>query len=177
MMRDGTLVIGADESQVQANGVDVRARKFVEVRNGDFYYQSTGKNSAPTYLLGPDQITKTGVILEPHGYYIANIFEAVDLPDDVMALFFARSSFLRNGVLMQTAVWDAGYSGYGQVPVIPFIRLHLDLSVPIGQLVFFQLNDETNDPYNGQYQEAIDEIVAGYRRTTLPAINEQEVIV
>ena len=70
-----------------------------------------------------------------------------------MALATPRSSLLRCGVTVNTAVWDAGYSGRSQSLLVVYNPggFRLQRNARIVQLVFFQLSGET-EGYNGTYQ-------------------------
>ena len=87
------------------------------------------------------------------GVYSITYNEIVNLPGNVMALATPRSSLLRCGVTVNTAVWDAGYSGRSQSLMVVYnpqgIRLQKDARIV--QLVFFQLTGETRG-YDGTYQ-------------------------
>ncbi|MBI2868307.1 MAG: deoxyuridine 5'-triphosphate nucleotidohydrolase [Chloroflexi bacterium] len=87
------------------------------------------------------------------GAYIITYNEVVSLPRDVMALGAARSSLLRCGVTVHTAVWDAGYSGRSQsLMVVHNPRgFRVERNARMMQLVFFRLERET-DGYKGVYQ-------------------------
>jgi len=71
----------------------------------------------------------------------------------VMALAAHRSSLLRCGVTVGTAVWDAGYEGRSQSLLVVHnpLGFRLQKNARIIQLVFFQLSQET-ERYKGKYQ-------------------------
>ena len=90
--------------------------------------------------------------------YIILYNEIIHLPKNVMALAKPRSSLLRCGVTVNTAVWDAGYSGRSQSLMVVYNPqgFRLQRNARIVQLVFFQLTGET-EGYQGNYQgENID---------------------
>jgi len=92
------------------------------------------------------------------GAYIITYNEIVHLPKNVMALATPRSSLLRCGVTINTAVWDAGYSGRSQSLMIVYNPqgFRLQRNARIVQLVFLELAQET-EGYQGAYQgENID---------------------
>ena len=70
-----------------------------------------------------------------------------------MDLARPRSSLLRCGVTVGTAVWDAGYSGRSQSLMVIYNPqgIRLQKNARIIQLVFFQLTQET-EGYRGIYQ-------------------------
>jgi len=88
------------------------------------------------------------------GAYIITYNEIIHLPKNVMALASPRSSLLRCGVTVSTAVWDAGYSGRSQSLMVVYNPqgFRLQRNARIVQLVFLQLTSET-EGYQGAYQE------------------------
>jgi dUTP pyrophosphatase len=70
-----------------------------------------------------------------------------------MALARPRSSLLRCGVTVNTAVWDAGYSGRSQSLMVVYNShgFRLQRNARLVQLVFLRLTEET-EGYHGAYQ-------------------------
>ncbi len=144
------------KEQLQPNGVDLTLRQVA-------LFQSSGKiatsNSqrqvsdlAPLVFNGLDFI-----YLAP-GIYSITYNEIVHLPQDIMALAMPRSSLLRCGVTVNTAVWDAGYSGRSQSLIVVYNPqgFRLQRNARIVQLIFFWLTGKT-EGYQGTYQrENID---------------------
>jgi dUTP pyrophosphatase len=89
----------------------------------------------------------------PAGGYVVRLCETVCLPKDVMALGFARSSLLRAGCGLQTAVWDAGYHGRSEALLVVAnpAGLRVERGARIAQLVFFRLAAPTVG-YSGAFQ-------------------------
>jgi dUTP pyrophosphatase len=87
------------------------------------------------------------------GTYIITYNEVVHLPKDIMALGRPRSSLLRCGVTVGTAVWDAGYSGRSQSLLVVYNPrgFRVQRNARIIQLVFFTLTGES-EGYSGVYQ-------------------------
>jgi dUTP pyrophosphatase len=88
------------------------------------------------------------------GVYKIRTNETVNMPDNLAAIAFPRSSLLRSGAFTQTAVWDAGFKGRSE-----FILLvqnpkgiMLKQNARIAQLVFTKIN-KTDKIYEGIYQE------------------------
>ena len=87
------------------------------------------------------------------GVYSITYNEIVNLPGNVMALATPRSSLLRCGVTVNTAVWDAGYSGRSQSLLVVYHPqgFRLQKNARVLQLVFIRLTGETAG-YRGVYQ-------------------------
>jgi len=144
------------EEQVQPNGIDLTLREVALL-------QSPGKiavkNSQRVVSdLAPLVFDGLGFIDLVPGAYIITYNEIVHLPKNVMALARPRSSLLRCGVTVNTAVWDAGYSGRSQSLMVVYNTqgFRLQKNARIVQLIFLQLTQET-EGYHGAYQtENID---------------------
>lgn len=90
--------------------------------------------------------------LSPGGYKIRTN-ERVNLPNDIVALAFSRTSLLRMGAFTQNGVWDAGFCGKGEFILgveNPF-GIELKQNARIVQLVFFRV--EKTESYNGIYKD------------------------
>ena len=79
--------------------------------------------------------------------------EVVHLPLDLMALGRPRSSLLRSGVAMHTAVWDAGYRGRSQALLTVYNPegFRVQQNAGLMQLVFFRLAQPVVEGYQGRF--------------------------
>jgi dUTP pyrophosphatase len=139
------------EQQLQPNGFDITLRDVAMLQN----MGQIGKDNAQRQLpdLAPLVFDNQGFMELLPGSYMINYNEIVHIPTDLMALARPRSSLLRCGVGIGTAVWDAGYSGRSQSLMLVYnpngFRVQKDARV--AQLVFMTLSAET-EGYNGKYQ-------------------------
>lgn len=90
----------------------------------------------------------------PPATYGIRYVETVILPTDCGGLCFPRSSLLRMGLIVPTAVWDAGYRGRGEslLVVTNPHGVRLQRNARIAQLVVFRLTSSTT-AYAGRYQD------------------------
>ncbi|MFQ6031076.1 MAG: deoxyuridine 5'-triphosphate nucleotidohydrolase, partial [Dehalococcoidia bacterium] len=88
------------------------------------------------------------------GPYLVTFNEVVAIPNHLMALGRPRSSLLRSGVAIHTAVWDPGYHGRSQALMVVYNPLGYRLApgAPILQLVFFPLASPVAEGYRGIFQ-------------------------
>src|SRR5688500_19499362 len=88
------------------------------------------------------------------GAYVITYQEKVNLPTDIMALARPRSSLLRSGVAIHTAVWDAGYSGRGEglLHVMNPAGYRLQRGARVVRLGFIRLGAPVSVGYGGRYQ-------------------------
>ncbi|MFN3337136.1 MAG: deoxyuridine 5'-triphosphate nucleotidohydrolase [Thermomicrobium sp.] len=87
------------------------------------------------------------------GPYLLRFSETVSLPPDCMAYARPRSSLLRCGVALHTAVWDAGYSGQGVALLVVYnpAGFRLQRWARVAQLVFHRLEQPVTEGYRGIY--------------------------
>lgn len=88
------------------------------------------------------------------GAYLVTFNEIVTVPRDVAALARARSTLLRSGATLETALWDPGYRGRSQSLLVVHNPHGLSLrrDARLLQLVFIRLEGEAERVYAGRYQ-------------------------
>lgn len=137
------------EKQLQPNGFDCTLSQVYRVRG-------TGKidfDNSERVLPDVEELNFEGdwVFLE-RGFYRARINEIVNLPRNIMAIARPRSSVIRCGANVLTAVWDSGYRGRSEVGIVVYSDgLWLKRNARIVQLVFFRMCGESTG-YSGIYQ-------------------------
>ena len=140
------------DNQIQPNGIDLTI-KDVSMFSSAGTISVDNKNRvlssvSPLVFDGLDRLD-----LLP-GCYLITCNEIVNLPRNIMALAYPRSSLLRCGVSVHTAIWDAGYSGRSQSLMVVYnpqgIRIYRNARFI--QLVFFQLSKEVEEGYKGIFQ-------------------------
>jgi dUTP pyrophosphatase len=137
--------------QVQPNGFDLSVRDIASLdSSGTIAATNAGRSVSKARTLLFDE---AGFIELSQGVYLITYNEVVHLPANVMALARPRSSLVRCGVDVGTAVWDAGYSGRSQSSLVVHnpLGFRLQKNARVAQLVFFTLSGET-EGYRGAYQ-------------------------
>ena len=144
------------EEQVQPNGIDLTLREVALLQTSGKIAVNNEQRLVPD--LAPLAFDGLDFIDLMPGAYIITYNEIIHLPNNVMALATPRSSLLRCGVTVNTAVWDAGYSGRSQSLLVVYNPqgFRLQRNARVLQLVFLPLTQET-EGYHGAYQgENID---------------------
>jgi len=150
---DPPLVEDVDEgAQLQPNGVDLRIERVQRFTSPGVLGAADGaREPAAREDVPPDA---DGWWDLPPGAYVIGYRERVNLPNGVMAFARPRSSLLRSGIAVHTAVWDAGYSGRGEglLSVLNPGGYRLQRGARVVQLVFLRLGREAAEGYRGRYQ-------------------------
>lgn len=139
------------ETQVQANGFDLTLRDISVPQSAG--KMTVANNQRILSDLSPLVFDAMGNIELVAGIYIITYNEIVHLPRNIMALGRPRSSLLRCGVTVGTAVWDAGYEGRSQSLLVVYNQrgFCVQKNARITQLVFMELTGDS-EGYDGVYQ-------------------------
>ena len=140
------------ETQLQPNGFDLTLRDISLLETSGKI--PTSNNQRVVSGLAPLVFDTLGFIDLMPGVYMITYNEILHLPNNIMALARPRSSLLRCGVTIGTAVWDTGYTGRSQSLLVVHNTqgFRVQQNARITQLVFFRLSGET-EGYQGIYQE------------------------
>jgi len=140
------------EAQLQPNGFDMTVRDVARLSTpGAIGVKDSSRVLSETEPMG---FGSDGWLqLEP-GPFLVTFNEVVNLPLHIMALGRPRSSLLRSGVSIHTAVWDAGYNGRSQALLVVYhpdgYRVQRDARLM--QLVFLQMETAASRGYQGRFQ-------------------------
>ena len=143
-------LLGAS-AHLQPNGVDLSLDAVWRWRDGGALGHEDTERRLPERE--PIDFDEHGWISLGPGAYGIRYAESVDIPTDCGGLCFPRSSLLRMGLHVPTAVWDAGYGGRGEGLLVvgnPH-GARLQHRARIAQLVLFELTNATTG-YRGRYQ-------------------------
>jgi dUTP pyrophosphatase len=136
--------------QVQPNGVDLTLDAVLE-QTSVGRIGTDGKEIGDRDRVEPDARGDGAVTyrLQPGGY-VLQYAETISIPDDHVGFVYPRSSLMRNSCMLNTAVWDAGYTGKGE----GLLQVHHDVALERGarvaQLVLARADHA--DTYDGSYQ-------------------------
>jgi dUTP pyrophosphatase len=139
------------ETQLQPSGFDITLHHIESFTgSGTADYSNQERIIAETTPIEPDP---EGWYSLPPGAYKVVYNETVNMPLDVAAIARTRSTLLRNGAALATAVWDPGYHGRSSSLLTVHnphgIRLKRDAR--IAQLIFFH-TEKVEKGYRGVYQ-------------------------
>jgi len=142
------LVHPVESSQVQPNGIDLTIDKA---------YRVTGSVSLDETGLKNEKLNK--VEIQPvNGYfefspniaYEVEYEQVIEVPENMVALTFQRSSLNRSGCNVFGSVWDSGYKGKGSGTLKTAIPISIKRYTRIAQIIFFWADSFST--YNGRYQ-------------------------
>ena len=86
------------------------------------------------------------------GAYFVELNEITTIPKDAIGILLPRSTLLRNGLDVRTALFDPGYSGQPKVMLVCHRPASIERFARIGQLVVLKSDRDFSSQYLGQYQ-------------------------
>lgn len=151
MMEKGELVIAPmEKEQIQPASVDIRLGDTFSIVEDS----STGVIDMEQAISYKTIKTDTYVLL-PGQFVLATTMEYFELPDNLTAFVEGRSSLGRMGLFIQNAGWvDPGFKGEITLELFNANRCAIELKTGrrVGQLVFAEMDQPAQNPYNGKYQ-------------------------
>lgn len=111
-----------------------------------------------TYGVGPAgydvRIAET-VTVKPGVFALASTVERFAIPDFIMGFVHDKSTWARRGLAVQNTVIEPGWGGYLTLELTNHGNavIELQAGMPIAQIVFHRLEEPTNLPYEGRYQD------------------------
>jgi dCTP deaminase len=111
-----------------------------------------------TFGLGPAgydvRIAET-VLLYPGGASLASTLEHFDMPADVLGKVADKSTWARRFLAVQNTVIEPGWRGHLTLELSNHggERLEIVAGSPIAQIILHRLDEATDHPYVGKYQD------------------------
>ncbi len=145
------------EIQLTPNGFDLTVEKVFNFKKGgtlDFSNKERVIPEAKEILpKRKNPQDKFGWWNLKRGVYKIRTNEIINLPLNLVALAFSRTSLLRMGAFSQHGVWDAGFSGKGEFILVvenPY-GVSLKQNSRIAQIVFLKVNSTAG--YQGIFKD------------------------
>lgn len=115
-----------------------------------------------TFGCGPagyDVRVAESVVLPPGGFMLASTMEEFLMPTDVLGVVHDKSTLARKGLAVQNTVLEPGWRGFLTLELTshqpiwkPWRFIRLPAGAPIAQIIFHLLDQPTDMPYAGKYQ-------------------------
>jgi len=139
-----------NDKQIQPNGIDLTLRSVCS-------FDGIGELGEGKQLpkLEEAQIENGAFNLSP-GSYLAAYNEKVRIPKGAVGLLLPRSSLMRMGCMLHTALWDQGYEGEGIGLLVVHNPVKIHIGARIGQLIFLNAK-KVDNTYSGAYQNETHE--------------------
>jgi dUTP pyrophosphatase len=137
------------ETQTQIAGFDLSVKEIMGLKDGGILdFDNTIRHIPEHKVL---KKTDNAWKLKPGGYLV-RYNEIVEVPYDAVGVVLPRSSLMRVGGTIFSAVWDPGYKGRGVGLMVTYAEITIHQNTRIAQLMFIKTNRKTEKGYSGEYQ-------------------------
>ena len=130
-----------------------------------------------TFGLGPagyDVRIAEDMHLRPGDFALASTMEHFAIPDDVLAIVHDKSTWARRGLCVQNTVAEPGWRGFLTLELTNHGAgtITIRTGMPIAQIVLHRLDEPTEQPYAGKYQDqragSVPAILSGQDKAQAP---------
>jgi deoxycytidine triphosphate deaminase len=135
--------------QSQPAGYDVTVSKAFEYPKESHKLSVEKTENSALAEIFPNQ---EGYFVFQTGAYLIELNEITTIPKDVIGILLPRSTLLRNGLDIRSALFDPGYSGQPKVMLVCHRPASIQRYARVGQLVLFRSGGEFSSQYSGRYQ-------------------------
>ena len=99
--------------------------------------------------------------LEPGDFILVSSLEWMSIPDDIIGRVHDKSTLARHGLALQNTILEPGWFGHITLEISNHSQNHywLRKGQPIAQVIFELLDQPTERPYKGKYQNQPNEPV------------------
>lgn len=143
-----------DMGMIQPSSIDVRLDKFFRLFDNHKYPFIDPAEEQPDLTRAVEVSSDEPFILHPGEFVLGSTFELVTLPNDIAARLEGKSSLGRLGLLTHSTAGfvDPGFSGHVTLELSNVATLPIKLwpGMKIGQLCFFRLTSESENPYGSE---------------------------
>lgn len=153
LIKNAGLIEGAVDAgaQTQVNGLELTVARVEALYGPGRIGFDNGDRELPQYK----QLDwgRDGWLFLREGCYKIVFNETISIPKDMCAIGRPRSSLLRMGVTVETAVWDAGYKGRSEASLIVYnsAGFYIRKDARVVQLLFMRMETAVQQGYSGRY--------------------------
>lgn len=156
LVKTKKLVIGLSERELtnpEGAGFDLRLGQVHEI-SGEAFLGLTERDSANSKLVAEfDEKKNKTITMKPGESFLVTTMEKVNLPIDITANMWLRSTLYRSGLILSGGNVAPGYSG--ELSFLFFnagsAKVKIELGARIVHILFYEVKGKTNT-YRGQWQ-------------------------
>ena len=136
-------------TQSQIAGFDLTVKDVLKLKDHGILDFDNSKRHVPEH---EKLIPENGKwVLKPGGYLV-RYNETVEVPLNAVGIVLPRSTLMRIGGTICSALWDPGYKGRGVGLMILHAEITIHQNARIAQILFIETREKTKEGYSGKYQ-------------------------
>ncbi len=91
----------------------------------------------------------------PQSFMLASVMEQIYMPNDIVGVVHDKSTWARLGLSVNNTIVEPGWVGYLTLELIndnAKLPVYLKAGMGIAQIIFHRMEEATDSPYDGKYQ-------------------------
>lgn len=140
----------------EGEGFDLRVGEIYKIKENQAGFLGIRERSTPDIELlesyHPELEQQPRVTVNPRDYILVRTIENINLPDNISAIFTARTTLQRSGIILKTSNASPGYSGqltFGMYNA-GNAKFLLELGARITTAIFYRTSENISE-YRGQW--------------------------
>lgn len=139
-----------EEKQVQPNGLDLRVTA-ISLVSGKAQVPRDSHTNYTNMHISPLGWKDGYVTVAAGSQYVVDFREEISVREGFCAIIVPRSSLLRSGLFITSALWDTGFQGQLGGSLRPLNQIEIEFGARLAQVVFFK-SEFNGLRYEGRYQ-------------------------
>ncbi len=137
----------------EGSGFDLRMGELYELSGKGFLGEEERNTPEAKLIAKFKEGERIRIVLKPKTYYTFKTYEEVNMPDNLLAMFAARSTLYRSGIHVFAGEVAPGYKGGLTMGLYNFRDepFELEMGARVIHIMFFEVNGSSN-LYRGQWQ-------------------------
>lgn len=97
--------------------------------------------------------------INSNNFFLASTIEHFNMPNDLVGRVCDKSTWARRGIAVQNTIIEPGWRGHLTLEISNNSKsiIFINAGMPIAQIMFELLDEPTEQPYQGKYQDQIAE--------------------
>jgi deoxycytidine triphosphate deaminase len=142
-----------EQTHPEGSGYDLRVGSVYAISGKTYVGLETRSSVESTVVATYTPNVQTRFTIHPNEYFLIQTIEKLNLPDDILAVFYPRSTLYRSGVMLFSGQANPGYSGAPTFGIknLGTCDFEFDLGARLAHVLFYRAQGGGR-AYRGQWQ-------------------------
>ncbi len=157
LVKKQNLVKGLSERELtnpEGAVFDLRIGEVYRLKSASFLGIEERQTSDLELMAKYDPSKRSSIVIKPGEYFLIKTIEEVNVPENLVGLFWPRSTLFRGGLSLQAGVANPGYSGGLSMGLSNLGNqdYEIEMGARVVSVIFFEVAGEVVSKYRGQWQ-------------------------
>jgi len=157
LIRSNKLISNLSEREKnnpEGTVIDLRVEKLFLLEGSAFLGVKDRETPGSQEICSYDKGKNNSYIIKPGEYVLTRTMEEVNIPDNVVAVFFPRTTLFRSGIVFQAGAVNPGYHGFLNHSLynVGSCDFRIEMGARYASIMFFEVKGSIKNSYRGQWQ-------------------------